>query len=90
MSLIKVDQNKAMELKRSEASLSRADFKLALMEAGYLSDVKDFVANTSDERIQILWEDSGNFARLDDDLLRLATEMGYTEADLDDIFGIGA
>ena len=90
MSLVKVDQNKVMELKRSEASLSRANFKLALMEAGYLQAVKDFVANTADERIQILWEDSDNFARLDDDLLRLASDLGYTEADLDDIFGIGA
>ena len=87
---ITVNAKKALQKRREKAKMSKAEFKLALMEAGYLSDVKDFVANTSDERIQILWEDSGNFARLNDDLLRLATEMGYTEADLDDIFGIGA
>ena len=88
MSLIKVDQNKAMELKRSETSLSRANFKLALMEAGYLQDVKDFVANTADERIQILWEDSDTFARLDPDLLNMASQMGYTDEQMDTLFGV--
>ena len=89
MSLIKVDQNKVMEIKRSEASLSRANFKLALMEAGYLQDVKDFVANTADERIQILWEDSDTIARLDPDLLNMASQMGYTDEQMDALFGIG-
>jgi len=88
VSLIKVDQNKVMELKRSEASLSRANFKLALMEAGYLQDVKDFVANTNDERIQILWEDSATFARLDPDLLNMASQMGYTDEQMDALFGV--
>ena len=88
MSLIKVDQNKVMDLKRAEASLSRANFKLALMEAGYLQDVKDFVANTNDERIQILWEDSGTFARLDPDLLNMASQMGYTDEQMDALFGV--
>ena len=88
MSLIKVDQNKVMELKRSEASLSRANFKLALMEAGYLQDVKDFVSNTADERIQILWEDSDTIARLDPDLLNMASQMGYTDEQMDTLFGV--
>jgi len=87
---ITVNAKKALQKRREKAKMSKAEFKLALMESGYLPAVKEFVANTSDERIQILWNDSDNFARLDDDLLRLATEMGYTEADLDDIFGIGA
>ena len=88
MSLIKVDQNKVMELKRSQASLSRAEFKVALMEAGYLQDVKDFVANINDERIQILWEDSATFARLDPDLLNMASQMGYTDEQMDALFGV--
>ena len=87
---ITVNAEKALQKRREKAKLSRAEFKLALMEAGYLANVKDFVANTSDERIQILWEDSDNFDRTNDDLLRLASDLGYTEADLDDIFGIGA
>jgi len=79
---------RALEQARESASLSRANFKLALMEAGYLQDVKDFVANTADERIQILWEDSDTFARLDPDLLNMASQMGYTDEQMDALFGV--
>jgi len=80
--------DRALEQARESASLSRANFKLALMEAGYLQDVKDFVANTNDERIQILWEDSATFARLDPDLLNMASQMGYTDEQMDALFGV--
>ena len=86
--MIVVNQEKALQRKREAASLSKADFKLALMEAGYLQDVKDFVANTNDERIQILWEDSATFARLDPDLLNMASQMGYTDEQMDTLFGV--
>ena len=81
-------EERALEQARESASLSRANFKLALMEAGYLQDVKDFVANTDDERIQILWEDSDTFARLDPDLLNMASQMGYTDEQMDALFGV--
>lgn len=73
---------------REATSLSRADFKLALLEGGYLQDVKDFIASTTDEKIIILWEDSASFKRLHPDLIRLAEELGYTEEQLDAVFGI--
>ena len=85
---IQVNQEKALQKKREAASLSKANFKLALMESGYLADVKDFVANTNDERIQILWEDSDTFVRLDPDLLNMATQMGYTDEQMDALFGV--
>jgi len=90
MSLVKVDEAKVLQLKREKASLSKAEFKLALLEAGYLQDVKDFVANSSDDRITILWEDSANFERMNPDLLLLAEQMGYTEEQMDQLFGIEA
>ena len=85
---IQVNQEKALQKKRETASLSKANFKLALMEGGYLQDVKEFVANTNDERIEILWEDSDTFARLDPDLMNMATQMGYTDEQMDAIFGV--
>jgi len=85
---IQVNQEKALQKKREAASLSKANFKLALMEGGYLQDIKEFVANTNDERIQILWEDSDTFARLDPDLLNMATQMGYTDEQMDALFGV--
>ena len=81
-------EERALEQARESASLSRANFKLALMEAGYLQEVKDFVANTNDERIQILWEDSDTFARLNPDLLNMASQMGYTDEQMDALFGV--
>ena len=86
--MIVVNQEKALQKKREAAKLSKVNFKLALMEAGYLQDVKDFVANTADERIQILWEDSDTFARLDPDLLNMASQMGYTDEQMDALFGV--
>jgi hypothetical protein len=80
--------DRALEQARESASLSRADFKLGLLEAGYLQDVKDFVANTNDERIEILWEDSDTFTRLNPDLLNMATQMGYTDEQMDALFGV--
>jgi len=85
---IQVNQEKALQKKREAASLSKAEFKLALMEGGYLQDVKNFVANTTDERIQILWEDSSTFARLDPDLINMASQMGYTDEQMDALFGV--
>ena len=74
--------------KRKKARLSKANFKLGLLDIGELQRVKDFIAQTGDDRIVILWEDSANFDRLHPDLLSLANELGYTDAQLDAIFGI--
>ena len=79
---------KALQQARESAVLSRANFKLALLEAGYLQDVKDFVAQSADDRIAILWEDSASFERMHPDLLLLASQMGYTDEQMDALFGI--
>jgi len=73
---------------RKTASLSKADFKLGLLSMGELQRVKDFIAQTGDERIVILWEDSDKFERLNKDLLEMSSQLGYTDAQLDELFGI--
>jgi len=73
---------------RKTASLSKADFKLGLLNMGELQRVKDFIAQTGDERIVILWEDSDKFERLNKDLLEMSSQLGYTDAQLDELFGI--
>ena len=77
-----------LEEKREAASLSRADFKLALLEMGELDAVKQFIEQTNDQRIIIMWDDSSRFRRTHPDLLRLAGEMGYTDEQLDALFGV--
>jgi len=79
----------ALKNKREKASLSRADFKLALHEMGELDNVKSAMSDPSaDPRAVILWEDALEFKRMNKDLLALADELGYTEEQLDEIFSI--
>jgi len=76
-------------LPSDRAKLSRADFKLALLERGELDAVKTAMTDPSaDPRAVILWEDALEFRRTNKDLLALASELGYTEEQLDDVFGI--
>jgi len=74
---------------RNIATLTRADFKLALLERGELGSVKAAMDDPSaDPRAVILWEDALEFKRMNKDLLALADELGYTEEQLDEIFSI--
>ena len=83
-------EERALEQARESASLSRADFKLALLGMGELDAVKQFIEQTNDQRIIIMWEDSSRFRRTHPDMLRLASEMGYTDEQMDALFGIEA
>jgi hypothetical protein len=76
---------------RNRAKLSRAEFKLALLERDELENVKTAMSDANaDPRAVILWEDANEFWRTNKDLLALASELGYTEEQLDDIFGINS
>jgi len=80
---------RALEQAREGASLSRADFKLGLWDMGELDAVKALMDDpATDPRIKIMWEDSGRFERMHPDLLQLAQVMGYTEDQLDELFGL--
>jgi len=79
----------ALKNKREKASLSRADFKLALHNMGELENVKAAMSDPeADPRAVILWEDALEFKRMNKDLLALADELGYTDEQLDEIFSI--
>jgi len=74
---------------RDRARLSRADFKLALLERDELDAVKQAMSSPdADPRAVILWEDALNFHRTDPDLMHLAEQLGYNEDQLDILFGI--
>lgn len=80
---------RALEQARESASLSRADFKLGLLDMGELDNVKAVMADPeTPERVVIMWEDSERFSRMHPDLLSFAQVMGYTENQLDQLFGI--
>jgi len=78
-----------LEENREAASLPRADFKLGLLDMGELDAVKAVMADPdTDPRVVILWEDAERFNRMHPDLLSFAQVMGYTEEQLDALFGI--
>ena len=82
-------EERALEQARESASLSRADFKLGLLDMGELDAVKAVMADPeTPERVVIMWEDSGRFNRMHPDLLSFAQLMGYTESQLDQLFGV--
>jgi hypothetical protein len=69
--------DRALEQARESASLSRADFKLGLLEMGELDNVQALMDDpATDPRIKIMYEDSGRFNRMHPDLLQLAQVMG--------------
>jgi len=81
--------DRALEQAREDASLSRADFKIGLLEMGELDNVQALMDDpATDPRIKIMYEDSGRFERMHPDLLQLAEVMGYTEEQLDELFGV--
>ena len=83
-------EERALEQARESASLSRADFKLGLLEMGELDAVKALMDDPdTDPRIKIMWEDSSRFNRMHPDLLSFAEVMGYTDEQMDALFGIG-
>jgi len=86
---IQVNQEKALLKKREAASLSKSDFKLGLLDMGELNNVQALMDDPdTDPRIKIMYEDSGRFDRMHPDLLQLAQVMGYTEEQLDELFGV--
>ena len=87
--VVEPDPGISVEQARESASLSRADFKIGLLEMGELDNVKAAMADPdTDPRVVILWEDAERFNRTHPDLLSFAQVMGYTEEQLDALFGI--
>jgi hypothetical protein len=76
-----------LQQKRNTAQLSRAAFKLALLAGGYL-DAIEAAYPTWPREVQIMWDDSLYFERMHPSLLQLAAAMGYSEAEVDALFGL--
>ena len=72
---------------RVEATLTPAQFRLGLLSMGELDAVEAAIPSASRE-VQIMWQYSSSFERLNSDLLLLASQMGYTDEQMDALFGI--
>jgi hypothetical protein len=67
------------------AAVGRMQAELALLDAGLLADVESAVA-ASPERVQRAWHRSTQLRRDSDMVADLATAIGITDAQLDDLF----
>ena len=74
-----------LEELRERATLSRMAFMLALDDMGELDAVQ---AASLPNRARIMFDNAQLFERMHPEILSLASEMGYSDAQLDALFGI--
>jgi exosome complex RNA-binding protein Rrp42 (RNase PH superfamily) len=87
--VISVDSTKLLQAKREQASLSRMAFMLALEEAGLYDAAEAAVESDKVSKAgKIMWRNASVFNRTDETLTSFAEQLGYTDAQLDALFGI--
>lgn len=71
-------------------SVTRAQAKLALLQAGLLSSIQPAIDSIPDETTrvaaQIEWDDRLSFERSSGALVSMATMLGMTDAQIDELF----
>jgi hypothetical protein len=76
-----------LEEKRASAALSREAFMLALVEHDLYDQVEAFVA-AQPKRVQVRFAHAPRFLRTDPELVTLGVMAGFTDEQMDAIFGI--
>ncbi len=71
-------------------SITRRQFKLALLGMGLLDDVEAAVAASPDRALQISYNDALEFERNNPLILAMSSMLGKTEAELDALFVAGS
>jgi hypothetical protein len=88
--MIVVNQDKLLQIKRDQASLTRMAFMLALEENGLYDAAESAVESDQVSKpAKIMWRNASVFNRTDETLVQFTTALGFTDAQLDNIFGIG-
>jgi len=65
--------------------VTKRQARLALLDAGLLPTINEFVTTQSDE-VQIYWNDSAEIYRLHPLVLSIATVLNLNESQIDDLF----
>jgi len=87
--MIVVNQDKVLGIKRERASLTRMAFMLTLEENGLYDAAEAAVESDQvDKAAKIMWRNASVFNRTDETLVQFTTSLGYTEEQLDAVFGI--
>jgi len=87
--MIVVNEDKALQKIREQASLPRMAFMLALEEAGLYDAAEAAVESDQVSKVgKIMWRNASVFNRTDETLASFAAQLGYTDEQLDQLFGI--
>lgn len=80
---------RALEQERQSASLSRMQFMLSLETAGLYEEIQAAIdSDQVSKTVKIMWQNASRFERMNPELVQLGHEMGYTDQQMDNIFGI--
>jgi hypothetical protein len=69
--------------------ISMRQARLALLQSGLLATVTSAVESGTDEELKVEWEYATEVRRDWDNLIAMATSLGLTEKQLDDLFILG-
>ncbi|MGI9142461.1 MAG: hypothetical protein ACR2IJ_04660 [Fluviibacter sp.] len=79
----------ALNTKRQSMIVTPFQAKAALLQAGLLDDVIALMADpATDPLVKLAWDTAIEYRRLSPAVLGLATALGWTDTDLDDLFDV--
>lgn len=67
-------------------SVTRRQFKLALLDMGLLGNVESVISASTDRALQINWTEALDFRRDNQFVASMATALGKSEAEIDALF----
>lgn len=70
-------------------SLTRRQFKLALIRSGLYETVEAMIAASDDLELRVTYQEALDFERSHPMILQMAESLGKTDAELDDLFILG-
>lgn len=83
------EQAHALLVARNAAALSPAQFRIALFDRLWLDRVNEYInREETPEQTKIMYNYATVFERMNPLLLQLAVDMGFSDAQLDDLFNI--
>ena len=83
--VVEIDTVRALEIKRSKMVCSAFQARAALAAAGLLDQI-DAVIVDAEPAVKIAWEYAVEFRRMSPTILGLASTVGLTDNQLDDLF----
>ena len=66
--------------------VTKRQMRLALLQSGLLPTVDTAISNSTDESMKIEWEYADNISRDWESLITMATALGLSELDIDNMF----